>query len=628
MNATFMPDSTSSTVSAPLASAGVVPTGVVGDGFVKVLRSASTLPAHVPSHPVGQHTPRYAAQANNETANQATQQSAALAKDGLQSATVTAGTECKAGAMTQIVELDQEFSLAHFDSKQAKTGKTSLPTPGGVTNSCVSTANQTQIVGTEKSVQTKNSSKVGRAIVTSKNTQKTAAVTTDGSALTSLLTTSAVPIQPNKVTVEASLVGNTLKHAATAESATTSDSMAEKAELSVFPSRVGDTENDTSMRAVRLGTVESYSPADAAALEPSHEMTQGTVVPAGDNGTGLMNAAELTAIARGLNDKLTAVTAAETQAGTVVANGHTRQAAERSTQLTTDHAQKQWMGIKATGHGMESPGGVGDESAQRFTLDARYASLQITPKEHSTHGATEGGAHKDGQTHQASAGMHTALAPGETSKTEKLNESITTASNSMAATATVTSPATVKLEATTTSDPMASMATATNVTTATNSAGTSTLRGAGINASAETRLPTAGANQSSTLEAAQLHTTASGTELKVSVQVPELGRVEVRAVSSANGTLAHVTTQHHDAITALSEGREGLEAALRTHDVALGSLTSQAQSQGGQQQGQAESHRGSEIYPNANGSDELTANTSVDDELPVVPEYASISVRA
>jgi len=71
---------------------------------------------------------------------------------------------------------------------------------------------------------------------------------------------------------------------------------------------------------------------------------------------------------------------------------------------------------------------------------------------------------------------------------------------------------------------------------------------------------------------AQLRTSASGAELRVSVHLSELGKVEVRAVSAHNVTTAHLTASGHGALQALDSERGGLEQALKSRNVLLGSL--------------------------------------------------------
>jgi flagellar hook-length control protein FliK len=142
----------------------------------------------------------------------------------------------------------------------------------------------------------------------------------------------------------------------------------------------------------------------------------------------------------------------------------------------------------------------------------------------------------------------------------------------------------------------------------------------------------------------QLHATANGSELKISVQLPELGNVEVRAVTAHDITTAHLTASHPDALQLLSNGRAMLEQALNSRDVLLGSLDSRSQSsqhqhsqnQHSQPQGQpggdqrqpspspsAQSSGGAASAPAAT-STSVPAETGIANPLPV---YSSISVR-
>jgi flagellar hook-length control protein FliK len=80
------------------------------------------------------------------------------------------------------------------------------------------------------------------------------------------------------------------------------------------------------------------------------------------------------------------------------------------------------------------------------------------------------------------------------------------------------------------------------------------------------------------VSSARLQMGEDGGQLKVSVQLPGLGKVEVRAVNSSAGTTtAHLTTSSQDALPVLESGRAGLEQALRSRDVVLGSMETQGQ---------------------------------------------------
>ena len=79
------------------------------------------------------------------------------------------------------------------------------------------------------------------------------------------------------------------------------------------------------------------------------------------------------------------------------------------------------------------------------------------------------------------------------------------------------------------------------------------------------------------VDSGQLQVNGSASELKISVQLPELGKVEVRAVTAQDVTTAHLTASHPDALQVLSAGRDTLEQALNSRDVILGSLDSRGQ---------------------------------------------------
>ena len=147
----------------------------------------------------------------------------------------------------------------------------------------------------------------------------------------------------------------------------------------------------------------------------------------------------------------------------------------------------------------------------------------------------------------------------------------------------------------------------------------------------------------------QLHATANGSELKISVQLPELGNVEVRAVTAHDVTTAHLTASHPDALQLLSNGRATLEQALNSRDVLLGSLDSRGQNSQHQhsqnqhsqhQQSQAQGQPGGEQRqpspsPSAQtsggaASAAAATSTSVPAESGIanpLPVYSSISVR-
>ncbi len=134
----------------------------------------------------------------------------------------------------------------------------------------------------------------------------------------------------------------------------------------------------------------------------------------------------------------------------------------------------------------------------------------------------------------------------------------------------------------------------------------------------------------------QLHIANNSSELKISVELPELGKVEVRAVLSHDVTTAHLTTAHHDALQVLAADRAGLDQVLKSRDVILGSLSSSAQDSNPQNShGQPPGHQRPQDYSTgsfrvgpslttaANASDINEGSTTVP-----LPEYARISVRA
>lgn len=125
------------------------------------------------------------------------------------------------------------------------------------------------------------------------------------------------------------------------------------------------------------------------------------------------------------------------------------------------------------------------------------------------------------------------------------------------------------------------------------------------------------------VQSGHLRVNSASSELKVSVQLPALGRVEVRAVSNPQGTTAHVTAARHEVVQALASERGNLEQALRARDVQLGSL-------GAQTQERSASQRESPPLPLRYSRDkEATEKHSTAAEVvAVAPEHASISVLA
>jgi flagellar hook-length control protein FliK len=337
----------------------------------------------------------------------------------------------------------------------------------------------------------------------------------------------------------------------------------------------------------------------------------------------------------GLKDVIAAV--ASPQANAAGAMSNTRAATERSAQSAGGQVQDSHTGIAATstGAGLQSPGAV--ESTQHAALGGQVAAAGTLPLEQWAGGATQSNTAQTSTTHSsahkrnheeatyASSGTRVAQAVDGAAKAEKPHDGGSDAMTGNAASTAATTSAAVsaKAEASTPAQPVTAMASATM--TAANLSGTMPARPLAT-ASADTQMATLAASQGSTLDAAHLRTTTGGAELKVSVQLPELGRVEVRAVTSVNGTEAHLTTEHHAAAAALSSGRDGLEAALRTHDVTLGSLTTQSQSQGGHERNQPEPQRAGGTNSHARDTDGRQTTSAAESEATPLPEYASISV--
>lgn len=139
-------------------------------------------------------------------------------------------------------------------------------------------------------------------------------------------------------------------------------------------------------------------------------------------------------------------------------------------------------------------------------------------------------------------------------------------------------------------------------------------------------LSTSTAEPPHAIDTAQLRMQDNQSELKVSVQLPELGKVEVRAVSTHDATTAHVTVFRHDAIPMLAAERSGLEQALRSHNVILGSVGSHAQGHASPQQRQHSSHTPAQ---SGTAPENATVATTVEASYSgFLPDHASISVRA
>lgn len=127
------------------------------------------------------------------------------------------------------------------------------------------------------------------------------------------------------------------------------------------------------------------------------------------------------------------------------------------------------------------------------------------------------------------------------------------------------------------------------------------------------------------VETAQLRVTPHSSELRVSVQLAELGKVEVRAVSSRDVTTAHLTASGHEALQSLAAGRSGLEDTLRTHDVLLGSMEARSQSEEQRHPSQPFAQPQNSSSPAAPA--ETPPRPEEDDESRPLPANASISIR-
>lgn len=131
------------------------------------------------------------------------------------------------------------------------------------------------------------------------------------------------------------------------------------------------------------------------------------------------------------------------------------------------------------------------------------------------------------------------------------------------------------------------------------------------------------------VDSGQLRVSGNNSELKISVQVPDLGKIEVRAVTSHDVTTAHLTTFHRDALQVLSADRSGLEQALKSRDVMLGTLDSHGQRHSAGQQRQQDSQSLAQS-PGGTSSSAAVATTSASEgagSAGILPDYSSISVR-
>jgi hypothetical protein len=131
------------------------------------------------------------------------------------------------------------------------------------------------------------------------------------------------------------------------------------------------------------------------------------------------------------------------------------------------------------------------------------------------------------------------------------------------------------------------------------------------------------------VDSGQLRLTPNNSELKISVQLPDLGKVEVRAITTHDVTTAHLTAFRNDALPALSADRAVLEQALKSHDVILGSFQSHTQGQSaGQQQQNPQSSAPSSDRTSSIATAGTTAATTGASTVGFLPDYSSISIRA
>jgi hypothetical protein len=131
-----------------------------------------------------------------------------------------------------------------------------------------------------------------------------------------------------------------------------------------------------------------------------------------------------------------------------------------------------------------------------------------------------------------------------------------------------------------------------------------------------------------TIDSGQLRVTPNNSELKISVQLPELGKVEVRAVTAHDVTTAHLTAFRHEALPMLAAERTVLEDALKSRDVVLASFASNSQGHSAADQRQQSSPSftpSSSVEP----SPSIPAiSATAEATLGSLPDYASISVHA
>ena len=137
----------------------------------------------------------------------------------------------------------------------------------------------------------------------------------------------------------------------------------------------------------------------------------------------------------------------------------------------------------------------------------------------------------------------------------------------------------------------------------------------------------------------QLQVKGNSSELKINVQLPELGKIEVRAVTAQDVTTAHLTATHHEALQMLAGERGTLEQALKSRDVILGSWNSQggnSHAGNSQSQGQpgGEQRRQSLLssVPSSGGEPSTaaaaTTSTAAEAAAGLRSDYSRLSVRA
>lgn len=130
------------------------------------------------------------------------------------------------------------------------------------------------------------------------------------------------------------------------------------------------------------------------------------------------------------------------------------------------------------------------------------------------------------------------------------------------------------------------------------------------------------------VDSGQLRVNQNSSELKISVQVPELGKIEVRAVTAHDVTTAHLTASHPDALRLLATDRTSLEQTLKSRDVILGSLNSHAQGQSTEQQRQQNSDPPNQFHGGISSNAAAASSFTETISPGYLPDHASISVRA